>query len=209
MNLNELAKEAHQIAVDHGWWEKEPSFGDLVALMHSELSEALEEYRAGRPMVWHGCMFPDPESQYECEMNEGCKQNRETCTARDKKPEGIAVELADCIIRILDWMGKEQMDAQELLDESKKRAGIMADVPKRIYDASMGDCIFRWHLLLSLGYGCWCRTSGTYAAALRIALCMAEIMDWAGKEGVDMDAIIREKMDYNRTRPYRHGGKLL
>ena len=102
MNLNELAKEAHQIAVEHGFWSPEPSFGDLVSLMHSELSEALEEYRAGRPMVWHGCMFPDPESQYECEMNEGCKQNRETCKARDKKPEGIAVELADCIIRILD-----------------------------------------------------------------------------------------------------------
>ena len=198
MNLNELAKEAHQIAVDHGWWEKEPSLGDLVALMHSELSEALEEYRADRGMVWH--KVEEIKARYPGESD----VKLVSC-----KPEGIAVELADCIIRILDWMGKEQMDAQELLDESKKRAGIMADVPKRIYDASMGDCISRWHLLLSLGYGCWCRTSGTYAAALRIALCMAEIMDWAGKEGVDMDAIIREKMDYNRTRPYRHGGKLL
>lgn len=35
------------------------------------------------------------------------------------------------------------------------------------------------------------------------------ILDWAGKEGLDMDAIIREKMEYNRTRPYRHGGKVL
>lgn len=134
MNLNELAKEAHQISVEHGWWEKEPSFGDLVALMHSELSEALEEYRAGRPMVWHVCCFPDPETQRECEMNDRCKCNKETCKFRDRKPEGIAVELADCIIRILDW---------------------------------------------------------------------------AGKEGMDMESIIREKMEYNKTRPYRHGGKLL
>lgn len=126
MNLNELAKEAHQIAVEHGWWSPEPSFGDLVSLMHSELSEALEEYRAGNrirpgqptPMVYYSGGGYVATDTTEC-----CK-----------KPEGIAVELADCIIRILDW---------------------------------------------------------------------------AGKEGVDMDAIIREKMAYNRTRPYRHGGKLL
>lgn len=199
MNLNELAKEAHQISVEHGWWSPEPSFGDLVSLMHSELSEALEEYRAGNrirpgkptPMVYYSGRGYVATDTTEC-----CK-----------KPEGIAVELADCIIRILDWMGKEQMDAVEMLDESTKC--LMCDVPKRIYNASLGDCISRWHLLLSLGYACWCRDSVTYDAAMRIALCMAEIMAWADSEGLDMDAIIREKMAYNRTRPYRHGGKLL
>lgn len=35
------------------------------------------------------------------------------------------------------------------------------------------------------------------------------ILEWAEKERVDMEAVIREKMAYNRTRPYRHGGKLL
>lgn len=206
MNLNELAKEAHQIAVDHGWWEKEPSFGDLVALMHSELSEALEEYRAGRPMVWHACMTSDDDTP--C-TKEGCGDwynGKCELTCLSPKPEGIAVELADCIIRILDWMGKEQMDADKLMYESTQR--VMPEVPKRINNTSFGNCISRWHLLLSLGYVHWCREPREYAA-LRIALCMAEILDWAGKEGVDMDAIIREKMAYNRTRPYRHGGKLL
>lgn len=120
MSLNELAKEAHQIAVEHGWWDQEPTFGDLVALMHSELSEALEEYRAGRPMVY----FMDVNGFVVSDMSE----------RRGEKTEGIAGELADCIIRILDW---------------------------------------------------------------------------AGHEGVDLDAILREKMAYNRTRPYRHGGKVL
>lgn len=45
--------------------------------------------------------------------------------------------------------------------------------------------------------------------ATEIADCIIRILDWAGKEGLDMDAIIREKMEYNRTRPYRHGGKVL
>lgn len=38
MNMNELAKEIHQNAVEHGWWEEERSFGEIVALCHSELS---------------------------------------------------------------------------------------------------------------------------------------------------------------------------
>ena len=45
--------------------------------------------------------------------------------------------------------------------------------------------------------------------AVELADCIIRILDWAGHEGVDLDSIIREKMDYNRTRPYRHGGKVL
>ncbi len=134
--LNELAKEIHATAVEHGWWNQDPSFGEVVALCHSELSEALEEYRAYRPMVWYACIECDsykpcqPVDIYDCTM----AGQEQTCAYRSTKPEGIAVEMADCLIRILDW---------------------------------------------------------------------------AAHEGVDMDTIVREKMDYNKTRPYRHGGKKL
>ena len=52
MNINELAKEVHENAVNHGWWEKPPSLPEALCLIHAELSEALEEYRNGSPLVY-------------------------------------------------------------------------------------------------------------------------------------------------------------
>ena len=86
-SLNELAKEIHENAINHGWWEEERSFGEIIALCHSELSEALEAYRNKEEMIWD---------------NNG-------------KPDGIAVELADCIIRILDYCGKENIDIENII----------------------------------------------------------------------------------------------
>lgn len=195
MRMNDFAKEVHQNAVEHGWWEEARSCGEIIALCHSELSEALEEYRAKRPMVWakddDGTMIEDL-----CEI-----------AAKKLKPEGIAVELADCIIRILDWFGEERLSADELMMEAARF--MYCDVPRRLFSASLGDYIARWHLLLSLGFSCWCRATGTQIAAVRMALCINEINEWAAERQIDMDAILNVKHEYNKGRPYRHGGKAL
>ena len=77
ISISELQKEVHQNAVDHGWWEKEQDFGTLIALCHSELSEALEEVRNGHPI-------------------------NETYISESGKLEGVPSELADVVIRIMD-----------------------------------------------------------------------------------------------------------
>lgn len=43
--LNDLCSDAFETAKQNGWHEEKREFGTLIALMHSELSEALEAYR--------------------------------------------------------------------------------------------------------------------------------------------------------------------
>ena len=51
MEIKTLVAKAHENAVKHGFWEPPLSFGTAIALIHSELSEALEEERNGNPDI--------------------------------------------------------------------------------------------------------------------------------------------------------------
>lgn len=104
MEISRLQSQVHQTALEHGWWEQPRSVGEVLMLMVTELSEAMEAYRSGNP----------PSSKIT-----GFSQMEE--------------ELADVVIRLLDFAGA--------------------------YD-------------------------------------------------LDIEGALTAKMDYNETRPYRHGGKL-
>lgn len=45
MEFQSLAIEIHENAKNHGWWDNERSIPELLCLIHSEVSEALEAYR--------------------------------------------------------------------------------------------------------------------------------------------------------------------
>lgn len=45
MKLNEYAQAVHENAVAHGWYDNPIEFPAVAALIHSEISEALAEYR--------------------------------------------------------------------------------------------------------------------------------------------------------------------
>lgn len=106
--ISEVVRDCWRVSEQHGWHKDvdDRTFVEKLALVHSEISEALEEYRDGHLI--------------------------DETYVKDGKPEGVPIELADAVIRIFDIAG--------------------------IY-------------------------------------------------GIDIDAAITQKQTFNRTRPFRHGGK--
>jgi hypothetical protein len=118
MLLNQFAKEVYENAVAHGWYDPEPQFPACIALMHSELSEALEEFRRYKPAVYFDCKIDETDEDCICDPDEpGCGlKNYQECEHRAEKPEGVAVELCDAIIRILDTLAFMGVDVEKILE---------------------------------------------------------------------------------------------
>lgn len=85
--LRDLMTEVREVNTANGWFEDTRSFGEDAALLHSEVSEALEAYRD------HGV------SDLTLAAHAG----------RIVKPEGFGSELADVLIRWLDTVERQSM----------------------------------------------------------------------------------------------------
>lgn len=188
MNLSELVKQAHETAVEKGWYDEHKPFDDLIALCHSELSEALEEYRKNVP---GGKLNRDPMSIYY--SGDGYVSSDKTL--RCLKPEGIPIELADVVIRIADMLGYYKVDVITL--ETKDRTS-----------PTFGEFISSMHYVLSQAYH-----YGTSGDDINRNICLIAainfIQSYAKINGIDLDEAIRIKMEYNKTRPYKHGNKVI
>ena len=62
MTINQIVAQAHATALDKGFWEASDNFGEKIALIHSELSEALDATRriGARIRFWRS--WPTPRS---------------------------------------------------------------------------------------------------------------------------------------------------
>ena len=185
MDFRTLQKEAHAIAKDHGWWDEERTFGELIALVHSELSEALEAYRENPTMGTS--LHNPPEAGGSTVVGSRFLV----------KPEGVASELADVVIRVADMAEWHRIDLEDLVGQVRNNYPL---------SGSFGTNIAEAHYLLAIAWdeyqigGRWPHHLGSVTAY---------ILRMAAHYGIDLDAAIEAKMEYNRSRPYRHGGKAL
>lgn len=85
MTISEAQVEVCRWAKEKGWMDREVPVPEQVALLHSECSEALEAYRNGEQISW---------------------------TDEKGKPQGIASEYADVLVRLLHYSGLLGIDLE-------------------------------------------------------------------------------------------------
>jgi hypothetical protein len=210
LDFAKIAKESHKTALDKGWWPTDADgkiiqrdVGEIYGLFHSEVSEAVEEIRdphvARRPT---GIYFPNLascliENWEELQYIKGIVQ----------KPEGVAVELADLIIRIGDsveaW-GATQDVALDIQGISymngwllTKAGGVnpiraMTELHSRISDAYKSTLMLVYPEKVAIL---------EIAKIILLTEAICKHYNW------DLELAIKIKLAYNKTRPYRHGGK--
>lgn len=195
-SLREITAEIRANNVARGWRPAEGgpganTFGDYVALLHTEVAEMTEAYRDwGTADATAKLLHSHADGECSCGLTEAQLN-------RTMKPEGVGSELADVLIRLLDMcdvFGMVPFDMDfELAD--------VAPIPLRSFEfVSFGDHMAWLHHCAAVITR---DSNGALTGFLRALAAIAERYE------IDLTAEYERKMAYNRTRPYQHGGRTM
>jgi hypothetical protein len=192
MDISDLIKEAHDNAVERGFYENPGTIDDKLMLIVSELGEALEADRKGKWAVWKSVSFVGM-VDIDC-LIDGFKKG--LGGAKNYFEENIKDtfedEIADTFIRLFDFCGWQKIE-----------------IKPQDFSTMNSRCMFRFMDLSSLLILC-ARVVGDMQDDEKDkynAICCAfgYLFEICAKLKIDIERHIIAKMAYNRTRPYKHG----
>lgn len=186
-NLTELSKKVYQLQIEKGWCkpDEKRDIEDLKILILSEAFEAFEAYRKGN----------------YCQLKKDTHLSTILYSLNSFGGEGVKVdtsgfkhlikdtfedEIADVAIRALDLAGYLGVNVSEL---HEVRA--VADFPKELIRLTE-------MIATTLKVGC-------YFVNSVLRWCYAQSI----QHDFDLMQHIELKLAYNKTRPFRHGGKVV
>lgn len=89
--LNRLRDICHGDAKNNGWWDEERDFAEIIANFHGEVSELWEAYR-------------------DAKLSDPCDKAEQMAAAGLQPLTCQEEELADIIIRVMDYAGYAGVD---------------------------------------------------------------------------------------------------
>lgn len=210
-NLTELSKKVYQLQIEKGWCkpDEKRDIEDLKILILSEAFEAFEAYRKGN----YCQLKKDTHFNIILYSLNNSKQEIDTTGFKELIKDTFEDEIADVAIRALDLAGYLGLDFQ---------GAIFEDVP--VYCVMMDKVEFPKYLDSFKNYltnydqsfieekgSSWVNFNNSTQKVNNSFI--VNILSWckemANTFDFDLMQHIELKLAYNKTRPFRHGGKVV
>ena len=179
---------AYACAVNHGFHGRELSVEHSLMLVITEISEAVEADRKGKR---EAPIDPASYMKYEHETAE-VRAEWLTFLYNANIKGTVEEELADVCIRLYDTCG--MMDIEPTYYDYGIKGKTFQDIPYRTFTER---CFF----LCTLITNCDVDVRDAIGSSLQFVYCMCADM------GIDIERHIELKMEYNESRPMKHGKK--
>lgn len=197
---DQIIQKIHANNIAKGWYAKPRTDLETLTLIGTEISEAIEEVRDGKPLVYVVTISAPGELIFK--PDDFSKQST------DLKPEGTLVELADAVIRALDFFGYKKWNVDEWVASQRvSRRNKLAVLKETLLEACGRISVHPAHALADFANDALTSLDKEYYCKKYLARMVLDIEVLCEEHGYRLLDILEFKHKYNTTRSFRHGGK--